>query len=88
MKTYKVEFTTSSLRDLKKMSDSLLKKIFQVIDLLKINPRPIGVKKLKGTSNVFRVKVLNYRIVYEIYDKKLIITIIKIDKRDSVYKEK
>ena len=51
------------------------------------NPRPYGYKKLRGESG-YRIRVGDYRIVYEIFDDIVTVEIIKINHRKEVYKKK
>ncbi|MBI4649639.1 MAG: type II toxin-antitoxin system RelE/ParE family toxin [Bacteroidia bacterium] len=50
------------------------------------NPRPYGCEKLKGNMDEYRIRSGNYRIIYTIADEILIVTIIKIAHRKSVYR--
>ncbi len=60
-------------------------KIIQSIQLLSENPRPHGCKKLSGRE-AWRIRVGNYRIIYEIDNKHLRILIIVIRHRRDVYR--
>lgn len=57
------------------------------IDELATSPRPNGVKKLKGKENTYRIRVGDYRILYEIFDDVLLVTVVKIGHRSKVYKD-
>ena len=50
------------------------------------NPRPIGCKKLTGSKNIYRVRVRDYRIVYEVNDKIVTVFIFDVDHRKQVYR--
>jgi len=50
------------------------------------NPVPKGAKKLKETENTYRIRTGNYRIIYSIINKELIIEVIKVGHRKDVYK--
>ncbi|MET7255481.1 type II toxin-antitoxin system RelE family toxin [Dyadobacter fermentans] len=60
----------------------------EVIDSLTANPRPSGVKKLENYKNSYRVRVGQYRIIYEIEDHQLIVEVIKVGNRKEVYRNK
>mgnify|MGYP001308288836 CR=1 FL=1 len=49
------------------------------------DPRPNGVKKLKGYDNTYRVRVGDYRIIYEIKDKELIVLLLSVSHRKDAY---
>ena len=72
-------------KDLRKIDARNRRLIVKKIQSLAANPRPEGVSKLKATDSLHRVRVGDYRIIYEIIDNKLIITIIKIGHRSRVY---
>ncbi len=52
---------------------------------LEENPRPPGVKKLRGRENEWRIRVGDYRIVYEIHDRILLVIVIRIRHRSKAY---
>jgi mRNA interferase RelE/StbE len=60
-------------------------RIVVAIDELATNPRPVNNIKLQGYANVYRIRVGNYRVIYSIEDAILMIEIIKIAHRQSVY---
>lgn len=85
--TYKVEFSPSARKMFRNLSQDLQDRIQPKIDALATEPRPSGVKKLKGEENTYRIRVGSYRVVYEIYDDFLLITVIKVGVRGEVYKD-
>lgn len=84
MPKYTVVLTKKAEKQLDKISDSLIEPIFESIKNLANNPRPFGYKKLKG-RNAYRIRVGDYRIIYEIIDKQLLIDIIAIGHRRDIY---
>lgn len=62
-------------------------RFFDAIEALEENPRPSGCVKLAGDENLYRIRVGDYRIVYEIRDSVLIVTIIKVRHRREVYRK-
>lgn len=68
---YKIKIAPSAERDLKKNTKlSGLDDIVNAIDNLSLDPRPIGMRKVKGFRNTFRIRVHSYRIIYDIYKKE------------------
>lgn len=67
----------------KKDAESILKKI----EALAMDPMPRWVEKLKGRSG-YRLAVGNYRVIYHINEKEVVIIIVDVDIRASVYKKK
>jgi mRNA interferase RelE/StbE len=86
MAKYKVIFKQSVRKDLRSIPNIDIKRILQKIEQIAEHPRGQGSVKLKG-SNYFRVRQGQYRIVYEIRDQELIITVIKVGHRSSVYSQ-
>ena len=60
-------------------------RIVRRIGALADNPRPTGCKKLTGSER-YRLRQGHYRIVYEIQDRQLIVYIVKLGARKSVYR--
>lgn len=86
MAKYKLSISSSAEKKLKKIPKKDLVKVIEKIQSLSINPLPEGCRKLSGEENVYRVRQGNYRIIYEIENKKLIILVLKIGHRKDVYK--
>lgn len=53
---------------------------------LEANPRPPGAKKLRGESDLWRVRVGDYRILYSIEEARLVVLVVKIGHRREVYR--
>jgi len=87
---YDVRFTPSALRDLKKLKLRIYTEEFgslmSDIRSLSINPRPHGCIKLKGNIDGYRLRIGDYRVIYQINDKAQIISIGRIARRsESTY---
>ena len=85
--SYKVEILKGALKQLKKLSPEVQERIQAKIDELATEPRPNGVKKLKGQENTYRIRVGDYRILYDIFDDILLVTVVEIGHRSKVYKD-
>ena len=64
---YVIEIKKSAFKELAQITPPYYKKIAEAIDILAANPRPDGIKKLKG-SEAYRMRVADYRIIYTIED--------------------
>jgi mRNA interferase RelE/StbE len=84
---YTVKIEKSALKALKKIPKDSIAAIWKEISALEHNPRPAGHKKLKGPQSLYRVRSGNYRIIYEIQDKLLIILVVRIGDRKDVYRD-
>jgi mRNA interferase RelE/StbE len=58
----------------------------KVIDDLAVDPRPYGHIKMKGFENQYRVREGDYRILYSIYDAKLLVLVIDVGPRKDIYR--
>lgn len=83
---YTIVYKRSASNELLHLPTNIAHKIKAVIDNLADSPRPNGCKKLTGSTNDYRIRIGNYRVVYTISDAVLIITIIKIAHRKDVYR--
>ena len=85
MAKYSIEFKKSATKELNSLPNKEIKKILNSINQLIQNPRPINSKKLSASER-YRIRVGDYRILYEIKEQILIIYIIKIAHRKDVYR--
>ena len=85
--SYQVIFSKGAAKQFKKLPQDIQERIQIKIDNLAIEPRPNGVKKLAGEESLYRIRVGNYRVVYQILDDILLVTILKVKHRSSVYQD-
>ena len=85
---YQVLIKGSARKELAALSLPLQKRIDTRIRALSENPRPSGIKKLAGDENLYRLRVSDYRIIYQIQDKALLVLVIKIRHRREVYRKR
>jgi len=83
--SYTVTFTSDAQRDLRKLPSSIRPRIKAATDALADDPRPSGVLKMSGVA-AWRIRVGNYRVVYEIDDQAQTVTILVVGDRRDVYK--
>ncbi len=81
---YKLLYKKKAIKALSKINEPYYSAIIKEIDQLAYNPRPFGYKKLTG-RNGYRLRVGNYRIIYDIIDNQLIIEIVNIGSRGGIY---
>ncbi|MFY0666245.1 MAG: type II toxin-antitoxin system RelE/ParE family toxin [Natronospirillum sp.] len=85
MANYKIVFKKSVAKDLRSLPKNDVLKILARIDALALDPRADGCIKLTGDDK-YRVRQGLYRIVYEIRDAELVVSVIKVGHRSRVYK--
>lgn len=83
---YQVELTPAAQRQLKSFDKQMQRQLLARVARLSDNPRPNGVEKLKGAEDLYRIRSGNYRIIYTINDKQLLVLIVRIGDRKEVYK--
>ena len=83
---YAVLLEKSAARFLLRLRDAKLKsRLDEAIESLADDPRPSGCRKLAGTTDRYRVRVGDYRIVYRIDDGKVVVLVLLIGHRREVY---
>lgn len=81
---YKVRIEKAVQKSLEKINEPFYSKIKIAILNLAKNPRPAGYKKLKGRDG-YRIRVADYRIIYEVFDNLLLVTVIDLGNRKDIY---
>ncbi len=84
---YEIKIKKSAQKSLAKIRRDYQENIINTIRGLSNNPRPEGCKKLSG-RDAWRIRIGQYRTIYEIYDSELLIMVVKIGHRREVYKQK
>ena len=87
MAKYKLVFKESVAKDLRSIPNQDIKQIFKRIENLAEIPSAEGCIKLSG-AELYRVRQGLYRIIYEIFDDRLVVHVIKVGHRSDVYKSK
>jgi len=82
---YTVILPKSVQKELDRLPDEFANRILARLSALETNPRPTDVKKLKG-RNAWRIRVGDYRVIYEIHDRILQVIVITIGHRREVYR--
>lgn len=83
----RVEITPAAQRNLKKLHREIVELLSPIILSLAVNPLPKGVRKISGEKYAFRLRVRSYRIIYDYYEEKSLVLILKVSRRsESTYK--
>lgn len=85
---YLVDFKPLALRQISKLNNDIQNRISSKIDALVDGPRPKGVIKLQGFENRYRLRVGDYRVIYEIHDNVLLVLIVEVVHRSGAYRKK
>ena len=81
---YRIDLTKSAIKELEHLSAKIHDKIIQHFVELEQNPRTSGAEKLPGID-AYKLRVGNYRIIFEINDTEKVVRIVMIDDRKQVY---
>ena len=85
MSSYRVALTASAEKELQGLPSKVVTRIMPHLEKLEASPRPPGCKKLKGADKEWRIRVGDYRIVYEIDDAAKTVDVTRIAHRREVY---
>ena len=83
---YRIEFSPTAERQFKKLTKEVQARLKHRIDILAENPFPRGVKKLSAEEDLYRLRIGDYRIIYQVQGKALLILILKLGHRKNVYR--
>ncbi|HEU4342430.1 MAG TPA: type II toxin-antitoxin system RelE/ParE family toxin [Candidatus Binatia bacterium] len=73
-------------RDLKRLPRPIFDRIISHLKALSQNPRPVGCKKIAGSRSDWRIRVGDYRILYEIDDRAKLVKVMRVRHRREVYR--
>lgn len=82
---YQLKIKHAAERDLRRLPPTIFHKINPQSLSLRENPRPPGVRKLKGNREGWRIRVGDYRVVYQIDDERRIVSIVRVRHRRDIY---
>jgi len=84
---YSIEMRPSAFKALDKLPSDIAGRILDKIEQLAINPRPPGCKLLVGHDDEWRIRVGNYRIIYQIFQVELVVLTIAVAYRREAYRD-
>jgi mRNA interferase RelE/StbE len=87
MESYKIEWKSSAQKELRKLDKTVIPRLIEAVASLANNPYPVGCCKIVGSESSYRFRVGNYRIIYQVQNQELIIEIIKVGHRQSIYNQ-
>jgi mRNA interferase RelE/StbE len=83
---YTVVFARSARKELQNLDPQVARRILKAIEALVANPRPSGVVKLEGASDLWRIRVGEWRVVYRISDRDRLVDVIAVRHRRDAYR--
>jgi mRNA interferase RelE/StbE len=82
---FQIILPKSVQKELDRLPDEIARRILTRLAALETNPRPVDVKKLKG-RDAWRIRVGDYRVIYEIHDRILQIIVVTVGHRREIYR--
>lgn len=83
--SYRVEFTSTAARQVRKLPRPARDRILDAIEDLGEDPRPHGAKKLVGERTAWRIRIGDYRVLYDVVDSELTVSVVRAAHRREVY---
>lgn len=83
---YDLFISRQALKDIADLPKSVVPRVTRAIDALRFDPRPPGCKKLKGQlEQLWRIRVGDYRVIYDIKDKVRVVEVREVGDRKDIY---
>lgn len=82
---YQITVSPRAVRQLAKLPGATQRRIRIRIDSLAEDPRPADVKKIAGVERTWRIRVGDYRVLYEIHDRVLTVLVVRVAHRKDAY---
>jgi len=86
MASYEIEISRTAETQLKKLPEEDQRRVVRAVLALAEEPHPRGSRKLSGYDDVFRIRVGRYRVLYSIFERRLVVIILKIGHRKDIYR--
>ena len=86
MARYEIEISRTAEKQLRRLPRADQVRVVRTIRVLADDPLPRGARKLSGYDDVFRVRTGQYRILYSVSERKLVIVVLKVGHRRDVYR--
>ncbi len=84
--TYKIVIENKALAELARMPKKIQRQIGDKIDRLATNPHPPGSEILQHEKSLYRIRSGDYRIVYQIREKQVLVLVVRIGHRKDIYR--
>ena len=86
MASYRVIVARSARKELERLPRAVSDRVLDALERLQEQPRPLGSKKLRGSEDLWRVRIGDYRVVYAIADDRRVVDVLVIRHRRDVYR--
>ena len=86
MADYEIVFSRSARKELEGLDDRIAIRVLNRIEKLGAEPLPGGVRKLRGSTNLWRLRIGDYRVVYSVDDDRRLVDIVAVRHRSDAYR--
>lgn len=85
--TYELEFAKVALKKFDKLNPQIAEQFIRKLEAILENPK-IPKNKLRGSADLYKVKLRSagYRLVYQVIDDRIVVLVLDVDRRDTIYK--
>jgi mRNA interferase RelE/StbE len=83
---YEIRFHPSTARELERLDAQARRRVERAVDRLAQEPRAGGAVKLRGAEDLWRLRVGDYRVIYQIRDAALLVLVIRVRHRREAYR--
>lgn len=85
--TYELEFAKAALKKFDKLNPQIAEQFIRKLEAILENPK-IPKNKLRGSTDLYKVKLRSagYRLVYQVIDERIVVLVLDVDRRDTIYK--
>ncbi|MCO5324224.1 MAG: type II toxin-antitoxin system RelE/ParE family toxin [Nocardioidaceae bacterium] len=84
--SYEIRYVPSAAKAIRKLDKATARRLINAIGELARDPRPPGCIQLKGGNGELRIRVGNYRVVYDVQDDELLVLVVQVSHRREVYR--
>jgi mRNA interferase RelE/StbE len=83
---YRIVISRRAERQFRNLTRAVQVRLAARIDSLAQNPRPPGAVRIEGTELIYRIRVGDYRVLYAVEERDLIVLVVKVGHRREVYR--
>lgn len=86
--TYELEFEEKALKKFDKLNPQIAEQFINKLEAIIENPK-IPSKKLRGSNDLYKIKLRSagYRLVYQVIDERVVVLVLDVGRRDTIYKD-
>jgi len=86
--SYEIHYKPSAARAVAKLPRVIQRRVTTKVENLGLDPRPRGCEKLIGPEDLFRVRLGDYRVIYQIQDDRLVVLVVAVGHRGNIYRQR